>query len=99
MAPDGSADPGSPATIAEALSIPDDADSEEAAAIAAVVGAHVRDRLALADADGEESVETWHGKKWRFAGRIDGLQGRRSARVPDGAPTDAWSASGRTDRF
>jgi hypothetical protein len=87
------------AEIAELLSIPDDADSDEAAAIAAVVGAHLRDRAALAAASEDEAVETWDGEKWTFAGRIDGLQGRRSVRVPDGAPTDAWTASGRTDRF
>lgn len=95
---DGGADPVT-AVVADALSIPDDADSDEAAAIAAVVGAHLRDQAALAAASEEESVETWDGKKWTFAGRVDGLQGRRSARVPDGAPTDAWTASGRTDRF
>jgi hypothetical protein len=87
------------ATVADALSIPDDADSDEAAAIAAVVGAHLRDQAALAAAAEGEPVATWDGKKWAFAGRVDGLQGRRSARVPDGVPTDAWTASGRTDRF
>ena len=87
------------AALADALSIPDDADSDEAAAIAAVVGAHLRDQAALAAAAEGESAETWEGKKWAFAGRVDGLQGRRSARVPDGAPTDEWTASGRTDRF
>jgi hypothetical protein len=87
------------AAITESLSIPDDADSDEAAAIAAVVGAHLRDQAALAAASEGETVETWQGKKWPFAGRIDGLQGRRSVRVPSGAPTDAWTASGRTDRF
>ncbi|MFC5366389.1 acc operon protein [Salinirubrum litoreum] len=87
------------AALADALSIPDDADSDEAAAIAAVVGAHLRDQAALAAASEGEAVETWTEKKWTFAGRIDGLQGRRSVRVPDGAPTDAWTASGRTDRF
>jgi hypothetical protein len=87
------------ATLADALSIPDAADSDEAAAIAAVVGAHLRDQAALAAAEEGASTETWDGKKWTFASRVDGLQGRRSVRVPDGAPTDAWTTSGRTDRF
>jgi hypothetical protein len=81
------------------LAIPDDADDDEAAAIAAAVGAHVTDgdRAAAAAAAGGDE-ETWQGRKWTFAGRIDGLQGR-SIRVPETAPTDAWTASGRTDRF
>nr|WP_251343313.1 acc operon protein [Haloplanus sp. GDY1] len=80
------------------LDIPDDADDEEAAAIAAAVGAHVRDSHLAAAAAAESAEETWDGKRWPFAGRIEGLQGR-SVRVPDGTPTDAWAASGRTDRF
>lgn len=78
-----------------ALTIPDDASTEEAAAIAAAVGAHLRD-LELASAEGAEP--TWDGKRWRFAGRIRTTQGR-DARVPTGAPIDAWTAAGRTDRF
>jgi hypothetical protein len=81
------------------LNVPDDADDAEAAAIAAAVGAHLTDRdraAAAAAAAGDE--ETWQGRKWAFAGRIDGLQGR-SIRVPGTAPTDAWTAAGRTDRF
>lgn len=80
-----------------ALDIPDDADDDEAAAIAAVIGAHLRDQ-ALAAAAAAEGEETWDEKRWTFAGRIDKLQ-RRSIRVPDGAPTDAWTAAGRTERF
>ncbi|WP_187347705.1 acc operon protein [Haloplanus rubicundus] len=84
------------------LNVPDDADDAEAAAIAAAVGAHLTDRdravaaAAAAAAAGDE--ESWRGRKWAFAGRIDGLQGR-SIRVPETAPTDGWTASGRTDRF
>ncbi|WP_254425886.1 hypothetical protein [Haloprofundus sp. MHR1] len=81
------------------LVIPADADADEAAAIAAVVGAHLRDQqAAAAAAAASESEETWDGSRWRFAGRVDALQGR-TVRVPDGAPTDAWTAAGRTDRF
>jgi len=82
------------------LTVPDDADDAEAAAIAAAVGAHLtdRDRAAAAAAAASDDEESWRDRKWAFAGRIDGLQGR-SIRVPEMAPTDAWTASGRTDRF
>ncbi|RMB25558.1 hypothetical protein ATH50_0655 [Haloplanus aerogenes] len=83
------------------LDIPDDADDAEAAAIAAAVGAHVHDgylAAAAAAAGGETETWTGDGKRWTFAGRIEGLQGRTD-RVPETAPTDAWTASGRTDRF
>ena len=80
-----------------ALELPPDASREEAAAIAVAVGAHLRDRAAAAAAATEEE-ETWDGRKWAFSGRIEGTQERR-VRVPNGAPTDAWAASGRTDRM
>jgi hypothetical protein len=80
------------------VTIPDDATDEEAAAIAAAIGAHLRDREAAAAAAESEAEETWNDKRWSFAGRLRGLQGR-AARVPQGAPTDAWASSGRTDRF
>ncbi|AGB16458.1 hypothetical protein Halru_1859 [Halovivax ruber XH-70] len=79
------------------LSIPPSATPAETAAIAAVIGAHLRDQEAAAAAAGAED-ETWDGERWAFAGRLDAL-GERSARVPAGAPTDPWSAAGRTDRF
>ncbi len=79
------------------ISIPDDATDEEAAAIAAAVSAHLARLEAEAAADGDDE-ETWDGKKWAFAGRIAGLDGH-GRRVPDGAPTDAWAAAGRRDRF
>jgi len=85
--------------VAERLTLPDDADDEEAAAILAAVGAHVRDSEPAAAAEAAaDGVETWDGKRWAFAGRLEALGGR-GARVPRGAPTDAWTASGRTDRF
>lgn len=76
------------------------ATADEAAAVAAAIGAHVRDQEAAAAAAAAESddEETWDGRRWAFAGRTRSLQGR-SARVPDGAPTDDWTAAGRTDRF
>lgn len=79
------------------IDLPDDADDAEAAAIAAAIGAHLRDRE-LAAARAAAEVETWEGKRWRFAGRTEATQGR-SRRVPTDAPTDEWTAAGRTDRF
>jgi hypothetical protein len=78
------------------LDIPDNADDEEAAAIAAVVRAHMR---AQEEAAEEEDVEPeWAGNRWRFTGRVNSLQ-NRMVRVPTEAPRDAWSAAGRTDRY
>lgn len=81
----------------DGLVVPDDADDEEAAAIAAAVAAHLRDQEVAAAAVADEE-ETWDGKRWAFAARIEALQDR-TVRVPDGAPTDAWAAASRTDRF
>jgi hypothetical protein len=78
------------------LSLPPDADRDEAAAIAAAVGAHLTD---LERARVREAPEpTWSGHKWAFAGRLAAITGR-SAHVTDGAPTDAWTAVGRADRL
>ncbi|WP_435346814.1 acc operon protein [Haloarchaeobius sp. HRN-SO-5] len=82
--------------LLNALDVPDDATADEAAAIAAVVGAHLRDLEREAESEADE--ETWQGRKWAYAGRLRGTVGW-SARVPDGAPTNAWAASGRVDRF
>ena len=76
------------------VDLPDDADSEEAAAIAAAVRAH----LAADEADGDDGEPDWPGDRWTFKGRIESLQGRR-VRVPTRAPRDDWTAAGRTDRF
>lgn len=82
----------------DGLSIPDDADDVEAAAIAAAVAVHLHDRVvsAAAAAPGEEP--SWSGQRWTFAGRTERLCDR-SVRVPDGAPTDPWAAAGRSDRL
>jgi hypothetical protein len=78
------------------LDIPDNADDDEAAAIAAVVRAHMRAQEEAAD---EKDVEpAWSGNRWRFTGRVNSLQ-NRMVRVPTDAPRDAWSAAGRTDRY
>jgi len=75
------------------LDLADDADSAEAAAIAAAVRAHLS-----ADDGGDDAEEGWTGDRWRFRGRVDALQ-RRRVRVPTAAPRDAWTAAGRTDRY
>ena len=80
------------------LSIPPSATPEEAAAIAAAVGAHIGDQqmaAVAAAAAGEEDV-TWDGKRWQFAGRVEALSGV-SRRVPREAPTDDWTAAGRRE--
>lgn len=77
------------------LDVPESASEAEAAAIAAAIGSHLRAEEAAATA-GEEP--TWEGRRWTFAGRIAATQ-RRTARVPTDAPTDTWTAAGRTDRM
>ncbi|MCQ4332719.1 acc operon protein [Natronomonas sp. F2-12] len=74
--------------------IPDDADSDEAAAIVAVVRRLAAQAEAEAAADGADRPRD----RWGFTGRIEALQNRR-VRAPSDAPADAWSAAGRTDRF
>lgn len=80
---------------------PTASDAEAAAAIAAVSAYLDEERATLAAAAAAASAdeETWDGEKWRFAGRLAATDGRGSRRVPDGAPTDAWSAAGRADRY
>ncbi len=74
------------------------ADPDEAAAIAAAVGAHLRAEAAAAAAAAGTEELSWHGRRWAYAGRLRGV-GRRPRRVPEGAPTDGWTAAGRADRF
>lgn len=83
-----------------ALQLPPSASADEAAAIAAAVGAHLRDRRAAAAAAAAAAAEepSWDDHRFAFAGRLEQVQGR-AARVPSDAPRDAWAASGRTDRF
>ncbi len=77
------------------LSIPPDASAEEAAAIAAAINAHLQDQRA---AEGADEEPDWDGKRWQFAGKVSQLQ-NRDVRVPTDAPTNPWSAAGRTTRF
>jgi hypothetical protein len=86
---------GQPTAGDPAAAIPDDADTDEVAAIAVAVSAHLADcRRAAAASD----TATWNGRRWGFSGRVEALQGRR-VRVPCDAPTDQWSSARRTDRF
>jgi hypothetical protein len=100
-APDPRAEPvGVDTTIDDllaALSIPEDAEREEAAAIAAAVGAHLTD-FERAAAAAESEADTWEGRKWAFAGRLETTAGE-PGRVTDRTPRDAWTAAGRADRF
>ena len=80
------------------LEVPDDADDAEAAAIAVAIGAHLQDRRALAAAGEGDTEPGWEGKRWSFAGRLEGTSGE-GGRVPTTAPTDPWTAAGRADRF
>ncbi|QLG51117.1 hypothetical protein HYG82_01570 [Natrinema halophilum] len=80
------------------LELPADADDEEAAAIMAAIGAHLHDHALAAAAAAASGEETWDEKRWAFAGRVREQQ-HRTVRVPREAPTNAWSAAGRTDRF
>ncbi|MFH5799096.1 acc operon protein [Haladaptatus sp. CMAA 1911] len=78
------------------LTIPPDASEEEAAAIVAAINVHLREQEAAAAAENEEP--DWEGERWTFAGRVAQLQ-NRDVRVPTNAPTNAWSAAGRTTRY
>ncbi|WP_299236988.1 acc operon protein [Natronomonas sp.] len=75
------------------LDVPDDADADETAAIAAAIRAHTA-ALATADRGDDERPRD----AWRLTGRIEALQNRR-VRAPETAPRDGWSAAGRTERF
>jgi hypothetical protein len=80
------------------LDLPDDAAADEAAAIAAAIGAHLHDHALAAAAAAADGEETWDDRRWAFAGRVRAQQ-HRTVRVPRDAPTDPWSAAGRTKQF
>jgi hypothetical protein len=87
---------GQPTADDLAAAIPDDADTDEAAAIAVALGSYLADRERAAASESEGP--SWHGERWRFAGRLAAL-GSRPVRVSLDAPTDPWSAAGRADRL
>lgn len=71
----------------------------EAAAVAAAIGAHLRDReRTAAAADGARADEGWSGERWRFADRL-ALSNDAGVRIPSTLPRDPWTAAGRTDRL
>ncbi|ARS88357.1 hypothetical protein [Natrarchaeobaculum aegyptiacum] len=80
------------------ISLPADATDEEAAAITAAIGAHLHDHALAVAAAAASGEETWDDRRWAFGGRIRDQQQRR-VRVPRDAPTNPWTAAGRTDRF
>ncbi|KOX95253.1 hypothetical protein [Haloarcula rubripromontorii] len=88
--------------VAEIAAQLDDASTDEAAAIAVAIGAHLTDRqraaAAAAAAAAADDGDGWDGKQWSFSGRVEATQ-KRSVRVRSGAPTDPWSAAGRAQRF
>jgi hypothetical protein len=77
------------------LDIPDNADDEEAAAIAAVVRAHMRAQEGKTEAEGTTDRTK---RRWRFSGRLDSLQ-NRNIRPPMNTPTGTWRAAGRAERM
>ncbi len=78
------------------VEIPTYATPDEAAAIAAAMGTHLEALEAATRSSSDD--RSWDGNRWTFVGRVEQLQGS-PRRIPQGAPTDAWTASGRTDRF
>ena len=77
-----------------------DAGSEEAAAIAAALGAHIGDqaRAAAATAGDDTDEPGWAGRRWSYSGRMARTHGRH-VQIREGAPDDPWAAAGRTDRM
>ena len=80
------------------IDLPEDADEDETAAIAAAVNAYVAMQVAARAAAEDDGRRDWNERRWSFAGRVGGV-GRRTVRVPGTAPRDPWTASGRTRRM
>ncbi len=77
----------------------DVADDYEAAAIAAAIAAHLRDRqAAAAAAAAADDDERESRRSWAFAGRLEAV-GETADRPPNNTPKNAWSAASRADRF
>ena len=77
-----------------------DATDEEAAAIAAAIGAHLQTQAAAAAAAAAEAdaAGDTSQRSWGFAGRLAGL-GVTANRPPSSTPADDWTAADRADRF
>lgn len=78
------------------LRIPADATLDEAAAITTAVEQWLAAE-ARAAGNGSTSAGSWNGRRFAFAGRLEKLTGE-PIRVPDGTPTDPWTAAGRLER-
>ena len=82
------------------LHVPPAATREEAAAIAAAIGAHLRDQevaaAAAAAASASGAAESWDGRHFKYAGRLETVTGT-ARRVPRNAPTDGWTTAGRLE--
>lgn len=75
------------------LAVPASATREEAAAIAAAIGAHLS---AEARAQDESAAED-QVDRWTIAGRIETMTGT-SPQLPPSGPADPWTIAGRCDR-
>jgi len=80
----------------EHLILPESATDEEAAAIAAAIGAHLQDRAAAAAATADDGGRT--EQPWTLVGRIE-ARGGTASHVPAVAPADAWTVAARQDRL
>jgi hypothetical protein len=82
------------------LHVPPAATREEAAAIAAAIGAHLRDQevaaATAAAASASGAAESWDGTRFQYAGRMEAVTGT-ARRVPRNAPTDGWTTAGRLE--
>lgn len=79
------------------LRIPADASPDEAAAITAAVEQWLAAE-ARAAGNGSTPDGSWDGRRFAFAGRLEKLTDE-PVRVPEGAPTDPWTAAGRLERY
>ena len=80
------------------LSLTPAPDREEAAAVAAAVGACLADRARLAAVASEaDDHDDDRAARWRLAGRQPAPD-RRPVRLRRDAPGDPWTAAGRRDR-
>jgi hypothetical protein len=96
--PDAATEPGTDAERDASLSVAPAPDRDEAAAVAAAVGAYLADeRLAAAARGTDDDPDDGRAARWRLAGRHPAAD-RRPVRPREGAPADPWTAAGRRDR-
>ena len=78
----------------EQLTIEPTPSPEEGAAIAAAIAAHQRANNVTDDGT---APDTWEGKQWQYAGRIEQVTGR-CVTPPRELPANPWSMMGRLVR-